>query len=76
MPLVQLLGLNPQNSLLTTSFVSLLVSYLSYSGQLSFKTGCQYRLSPASFAVDVVVCLFLFVVATYGSIEGGLSGEE
>jgi len=36
LPMVQLLNLNSQNSLLTTSLVSLLIAYLSYSAQLSF----------------------------------------
>lgn len=35
MPIVQVIQLNPQNNLLTTSLVALLVSYFSYSAQLS-----------------------------------------
>ena len=76
MVLVQLLNLNPQNSLLTTSLVSLLVSYFAYSAQLSFNTGCSHRLTVGTFAIDVAVSVILFVASTYGSIEGGLSGEE
>jgi hypothetical protein len=35
LPAVQLLQLNPQNNLLTTSLTLLLISYLGYSAQLS-----------------------------------------
>lgn len=35
MPIVQVIQLNPQNNLLTTSLVALLISYFSYSAQLS-----------------------------------------
>ena len=76
MVIVQLRGLNPQNSLLTTSLISLLISYFAYSAQLSFHTGCHYRLTIGSFAIDVAISVILFVISTYGSIEGGLSGEK
>jgi hypothetical protein len=69
--IVQLLQLNPQNNLLTTSLVSLLVSYFAYAAQLSFP-GCKTRLTPFTYILDVGVNLFLFVLATYGTISGGL----
>lgn len=73
LPLVQLLQLNPQNSLLTTSLTSLLISYFSYSAQLSFKQGCTYRLNTYSYAADVCVCIFMFILTSFGSVVGGLS---
>jgi hypothetical protein len=73
LPIIQLLDLNSQNSLLTTALVSLLISYLSYSAQLSFGQGCKARLTASSFGVDVAVCLCLFIMTTYGSIMGGLT---
>jgi len=74
MPLVQLLRFNPQNSLLTTALVALLVSFLSYSAQISYKTGCTTRLNFGLFAIDIVINIFLMILATFGSIMGGLSG--
>lgn len=71
---VQLLQLNPQNNLLTTSLVSLLVSYLAYAAQLSLPN-CNGRLNAVTYLLDVGVNLFLFVLTTYGTIAGGL-GEE
>lgn len=75
MPFVQILQLNSQNNLLTTSFVALLVSYYAYSAQIS-SPNCTSRLSTSSYIFNIVVELFLFVLATYGTIWGGLSEEE
>jgi hypothetical protein len=72
---VQLIQLNPQNNLLTTSLVSLLVSYLAYAAQLSLP-GCNARLTAVTYLLDVGVNLLLFVLATYGTIAGGLGEEE
>lgn len=73
LPIVQLLNLNSQNSLFTTSLVSLFIAYMSYSAQLSFGQGCTSRLNMISYGTDVVVCFSLFIMTTYGSIMGGLS---
>jgi hypothetical protein len=72
LPMVQVLQLNPQNNLLTTSLVSLLIAYFSYSAQLS-AGNCTTRLTPLSYLLDVSANLFLFVFATYGTISGGLN---
>jgi hypothetical protein len=72
MPAVQMVRLNTQNNLLTTSLVALLLAYFSYSAQLSVPD-CRTRLTPETFLIDVIVTLFLFVLATYGTISGGLS---
>jgi hypothetical protein len=72
MPAVQLLQLNTQNNLLTTSLVVLLLAYFSYSAQLSVPD-CRTRLTPVTYLIDVISNLLLFVLATYGTISGGLS---
>ena len=71
MLIVQMLQWNPGNNLLTTSLISLLVSYLGYAAQLSLPA-CTTRLTPFAYILDVGVNLFLFVLATYGTISGGL----
>ena len=73
LPAVQLLGFNPQNSLLTTSLVSLFIAYLSFAAQEYFGDGCQVRLSPIGYSIEVVISLILFALTTYGTIMGGLS---
>jgi len=73
LPAVQLLGFNPQNSLLTTSLVSLLIAYLSFAGLEYFGDGCQVRLTPIGYWIEVVVSLILFALTTYGTIMGGFS---
>lgn len=74
MPAVQLLQLNAQNNLLTTSLVALLLAYFSYAAQRN-AADCAHRLTPLAYLLDVAVDLFLFVLATYGTIAGGLSEE-
>lgn len=76
LPLVQLLGFNPQNSLLTTALVSLTVSYISYTAQEYFKTGCTIRLNPLGYAAEVSISLVLFTLTTYGTLMGGFSNNE
>lgn len=76
LPLVQLLGFNPQNSLLTTALVSLTISYISYTAQEYFKTGCVIRLTPLGYAIEVSISLILFALTTYGTLMGGFSGKE
>lgn len=75
MPIVQIIRLNPQNNLLTTSLVALLVSYFSYSAQLSIGGECRERLKLGTYVADVSVNMFLFILTTYGTISGGLSEE-
>jgi hypothetical protein len=73
LPLVQLLHFNPQNSLLTTALVTLLVSYLSFSAQEYFLTGCTTRLTLPAYIIDLIVSLALFVITPYGTVMGGFS---
>jgi hypothetical protein len=72
MPIVQVFQLNPQNNLLTTSLVALLIAYFSYAAQRNIPD-CGTRLTPFAYILDVAVNLFLFILATYGTIAGGLS---
>ena len=73
---VQLLGFNLQNSLFTTSLASLLIAYTSFIAQEYFKDGCKVRLTALGYAIDVVVCLVLFALTTYGTLRGGFSEHE
>jgi hypothetical protein len=73
LPIIQLIQLNPQNNLLTTSLIALLITYFAYSAQLSIGEGCKGRLTSVSYITDVSINLFLFILTTYGTISGGLS---
>lgn len=68
-PGIQLLGFNPQNSLLTSSAVTLYIVYLSFVAQLSFP-GCS-ALDNGAMAADLTTSLFFFILSTYGSLLGG-----
>ena len=76
LPAVQLIQLNPQNNLLTTSLTLLLISYLGYSAQLSGGNECTSRFTMGTYFIDIAISLFLFILATYGSIYGGFSGDD
>lgn len=71
LPVIQFLHLNPQNSLLTTSLVSLYVSYLLFIGQFSFGDEVCVRAGVGSLAADFVCSSFVFGLCMYGSIVGG-----
>jgi hypothetical protein len=73
LPIIQLLGCNSQSSLVTTSLVSLTISYFSFAAQEYFKTGCIVRLTPFGYAIEVSISLLLFAVTTYGTVMGGFS---
>lgn len=68
-PGIQLLGFNPQNSLLTSSAVTLYMIYLSFMGQLSYPS-CS-ALDSGAMAADLTSSVFFFILTTYGSILGG-----
>lgn len=68
-PGIQLLGFNPQNSLLTSSAVTLYMVYLTFVAQLSFPS-CG-SLDGGAMAADLTTSLFFFILSTYGSILGG-----
>lgn len=68
-PGIQLLRFNPQNSLLTSSAVTLYIVYLTFVAQLSFPA-CQ-ALDTGAMAADLTTSLFFFILATYGSVLGG-----
>jgi|JI10StandDraft_1071094.scaffolds.fasta_scaffold519294_1 hypothetical protein len=70
-PGVQFLHFNPQNSLLTTSLVSLFISYLNFIGQFSYGDDVCKRANVSSLAADIVCSTFLFLITMYGSIVGG-----
>lgn len=76
LPLVQLLGFNPQNSLLTTALVSLFIAYTSYAAQEYYMTACVVRLTHLGYAFDLFISLLLFAVSTYGTVMGGFSSDE
>lgn len=71
MPAIQLLQFNLQNSLLTTSLVSVFVSYLTFIAQFSFGDAVCIRANVQSLAADIVCSTFFFVLTMYGSIMGG-----
>lgn len=73
LPLVQLLGFNPQNSLLTTALVTLTIAYLTFAAQEYFKDGCLVRLTPLGYGLEVSISLILFALTTYGTLMGGFS---
>ena len=68
-PVIQLLGFNPQNSLLTSSAVTLYIIYLTFVAQLSYPS-CN-ALDGGAMAADLTTSLFFFILATYGSLLGG-----
>lgn len=75
LPIIQLLHFNPQNSLLTTSLVSMFISYLGFIAQFSYG-GSQpgmtcVRMDVGSLVGDIVTSTFFFVLTMYGSIMGG-----
>lgn len=70
LPIVQILHLNPQGSLLGTAFVSLLISYLSFIGQFSYGNG-GVRMNYGSLIADIACSTLLFIITMYGSIMGG-----
>jgi len=74
LPLVQLLDLNPQNSLLTTSAVCLYISYLGLVSQFS-KDQCN-ALNTAAMVSDMATSTFMFFLSMYGSIMGGSGAAE
>lgn len=76
LPVIQLLGFNVQNSLLTTALVSLIISYTAFTAQEYFKTGCEVRLSALGYATEVSISLILFALTTYGTLMGGFSDKE
>ena len=72
-PGIQLLGFNPQNSLLTSSAVTLYIVYSSFVAQLSYPN-CN-ALDNGSMAADLTTSVFFFILATYGSLLGGVFSE-
>ena len=72
---MQIFNFNPQNSLLTTSLVSMYISYLSFIAQYSHpqNDSCK-KITIQSLIADVVVSTFFFMLTMYGSIKGG-SGQ-
>ena len=74
LPIIQLLHLNPQNSLLTTALTGCFISYLSFICQFSYDGGdalqCN-RMEASNFVADIVCSTFFFILTMYGSIMGG-----
>ena len=74
MPVIQLFQFNPQNSLLTTSLVSLFISYLFFIAQYSYVGGdpssCN-RMEVGPLIADIICSTFFFILTMYGSIMGG-----
>ena len=68
-PGIQLLQFNPQNSLLTSSAVTVYMVYLSFVGQLSYPA-CG-SLDGGAMASDLTTSVFFFILTTYGSLLGG-----
>ena len=68
-PAVQFLGFNSQNSLLTSSAVTLYIVYLQFVAQLSFPS-CN-ALSVGAMIADLTTSLGFFILAGYGSLLGG-----
>lgn len=68
-PGIQLLGFNPQNSLLTSSAVTIYMVYLSFMAQLSYPY-CN-ALDTGGMAADLTTSTFFFILTTYGSLLGG-----
>lgn len=76
MPAIQLFRCNDQNSLLTTSLISVFVSYLAFICQFSYPYGGKecMKMDYGALVADVIVSTFFFIVTMYGSIMGG-SGQ-
>jgi hypothetical protein len=70
-PAIQFLHFNPQNSLLTTSLVSLFISYLNFISQFSYGDDVCIRSNVGSLSIDIICSTILFAITTYGSIVGG-----
>lgn len=72
LPCTQFFNFNKQNSLLTTSLVSVYVSYLAFFAQFSYGSNlCVGRMTTGSLAADIGVSTFFFILTMYGSIMGG-----
>jgi hypothetical protein len=71
LPIVQLLRLNKQNSLLTTSLVSVFIAYLGFIAQFSYGENNLYREDIPSLVADILCSTFVFILAMSGSIMGG-----
>jgi hypothetical protein len=75
LPVVQILHFNPQGSLLTTTLVSMFISYLSFIAQFSYGGSISgqncIRMDVGALAADIVCSTFFFVLTLYGSIMGG-----
>lgn len=76
MPGVQYLQYNPQNSLLTTSLVSLFLSYNNLMAQFSYGDEICVRTTSASFLTDILGSTLLFIITMYGSIMGGSNSSD
>jgi hypothetical protein len=69
LPLVQMLNLNQQNSLLATSAVCLYVAYLGLISQYS-NVDCN-AFTTNAMIWDMATSTFLFFLTMYGSVMGG-----
>jgi hypothetical protein len=75
LPIIQFMHFNPQGSLLTTTLVSMFISYLSFIAQFSYGGSIVgqtcIRMDVGALAADIVCSTFFFVLTLYGSIMGG-----
>ncbi len=75
LPIIQFMHFNPQGSLLTTTLVSMFLSYLSFIAQFSYGGSVVgqvcVNMTIGSLIADIICSTFFFVLTMYGSIMGG-----